>query len=94
MDLQMNESTETSHLVTALCQPFLKQTTDLLHLQPNITTDTPGPVAAFPRVVVATLPGIVSQNHTLPGADCMIVDGGKILPLPESCSQILCTAWQ
>lgn len=40
------------------------------------------PVAPGPQLVVATLPGIISQYHTLPAVGSKIVSGNKIL-LPE-----------
>lgn len=72
--------TDTSHLPTALKTNHRFTESTSQHKQGCI----PGPVAPlFPRVVAATLPGIISQYRTLPGAGGMIVDGGAILPLPE-----------
>lgn len=47
------------------------------------------PVATFPRVGAATLPGIISQYHTVPGAGCMIVDGSKIRLLTKKKKKLL-----
>lgn len=72
--------TDTSHLPAALKTNHRFIASRTQHKYGCI----PGPVATlFPQVVVATLPGIMSQYRTLPGAGSVIVDGGAILPLPE-----------